>query len=60
MRWARRWAGDLPGVRPVVAVGAHVLSQGLLAYEHAFALLLAALEKHYRLSCLIVLRREEA
>ena len=37
---------DLPGIGPVVAMGSHMFSQGLLADEHALTLVLLALEKH--------------
>ena len=37
---------DLPGIGPVVAMGSHMFTQGLLADEHALTLVLLALEKH--------------
>ena len=43
----------LPFIRPIIVVSAHVLPQGLLADEHALALILTTLEKHldiYRVS----------
>ena len=41
---------DLPCVRPVLAVGAHVLPEGLLADEHAAAVVVRATKEHCRLS----------
>ena len=60
-RVAETEALNLPFIRPIIVVSAHVLTQGLLADEHALALILTTLEKHldiYRVSgtkyCLVL------
>ena len=48
-RLIRLWDGDLPRVRPILAMGALMFTQGFFVDEHAATSCGGTLEEHYRL-----------